>query len=140
MEKTATYISFILIILGASYIGNIIAPAIDVFDGSSNHFEILYLDLTSFLVQGGLVGFFLMAVNILPKVSKFSLCNLLFVFALVWLSLESIRVGFFDMGLMVFKIVPFILGATASMFFFEYAGYLIRLCRRRVRRDTWQQR
>ena len=124
MRAFAKYIGFVLIILASGYIGKLIVPTFEVFDGSLNRFEVYYLNLTNFLVRGSLAGLLLMAANVLVKVSKYSLCNLLFGLVLAWFILESFRQGSIDMYVVEFQILPFILGAAASMLLFEYVGYL----------------
>lgn len=128
MRKIATYVSFVFIILASNYIGKLIVPTFEVFDGSPNHFEVLYLNLTSFMVRGSLAGLFLMTVCVFIKVSKFVLCNILIGVCLAWFTLGSLRLGSFDMYMMQFQVLPFLLGAAASMLTFEYIGYLTSRC------------
>ena len=116
----------------ASYLVRILLPVDFCYDCISNSYEEIFLNNRSFVAQGFLSGLSISTYVRFTKKSYASSFSTILVFAAVWFTLASLRVGDVDFYTLSYKIVPFLIGAAAGMFTFNYAAmHLTSLGKRR---------
>ena len=124
MKNFVVYIVLIIAIIFASYIGQLFVPYFQVFDGTLNSYEELYINGRSFIVQGLFSAIAIILVHRALKISKFTGFNILGIVVTLWFIVGCIREQTFNWYLLNTEIIPFVLGSAAGVFLVSHIGHL----------------
>ena len=122
MKLILHFLSILMVMALASYLVRILLPVDFCYDCISNSYEEIFLNNQSFVAQGFLSGLGVSAYVRFTKKLYAPSFSAILVFAAVWFTLASLRVGDVDFYSLSYKIVPFLIGAAAGMFTFNYAA------------------
>lgn len=132
MKLILHFFTVIMVMALASYLVRLLLSVDFCYDCISNSYEEIFLYNRSFVAQGFLSGLAVSTYVQFTKKSYESSFTAMLVFAAVWFTLASLRLGDVDLYSFSYKIVPFLVGAASGMFTFNYAAmYLTSLGKRR---------
>ena len=120
MKLLGQYILLGIAIIGAMVVGSLVVEPVDIFSMPISIYDELYINFISYFFQGMCAALAGTIVCVITNLHKYASFNASIVVSLLFILVQSLRVGVLDLYFAQNSILPLLAGVSTGLFLIGY--------------------